>query len=58
MCQLCDSFGLKSEPTEKTMPAERVTKNADGTYTLRLTETELMNLTLRLALSVLGDRRN
>jgi hypothetical protein len=56
MCDLCVSFGLKSEsrPTAAEPARETgvITKNDDGTYTLTLTERELANLTIRLALSV------
>jgi hypothetical protein len=52
---MCEAFGLKGESAPET---GHVTKNADGTYSLRLTEAELKNLTIRLALSVLADRRS
>jgi hypothetical protein len=48
---------LKNESAQPAPESGHITRNADGTYSLRLTEQELKNLTLRLALSVLADRR-
>lgn len=58
MCQICTDLGLNADGAQReTLPEKSLTKNEDGTYTLRLTEAQLTNLLIRLAISVIGERR-
>lgn len=60
MCEMCAAFGLKTEsvtPEPSAATTGRLVNNGDGTYTLTLNEQELKNLTVRLAMSVLAERR-
>jgi hypothetical protein len=60
MCQLCEELGISLNDVKPAPSAEsrRIEKNDDGTYTLTLTEKELTNLMIRLALSVVNERQS
>lgn len=56
MCQLCEGFGLDQPSEDGAEHRKFATRNPDGTYTLILTEKQLTNLTIRLAMGVLAGQ--
>lgn len=58
MCQICTDLGLKPDDVAREDARKNLTRNDDGTYTLRLTETQMTNLLIRLAASVIAERRD
>lgn len=53
MCNICTALNLAQDGES---PTRSITKNEDGTYTLTLTEGQLNNLVVRLAMSIMAER--